>query len=79
MKVPRGKGIAGIVLESLTPMIVNDALTDTRIYREIDQTVGFNTLNLICVPMIAQGEIQGVIEAVNTIDRDFLMKEMLNF
>ena len=71
MKVPRGKGIAGIVLESLTPMIVNDALTDTRIYREIDQTVGFNTLNLICVPMIAQGEIQGVIEAVNTIDRDF--------
>ncbi len=71
MKVPRGKGIAGIVLESLTSMIVNDALTDTRIYREIDQTVGFNTLNLICVPMIAQGEIQGVIEAVNTIDRDF--------
>ncbi len=69
LKVPRGKGIAGYVLETLEPVIVNDAENDSRIYRSIDEEVGFKTKNLICVPMIAQGEIQGVLEAVNSIDR----------
>lgn len=69
MKVPKGKGIAGLVLETLQPMIVNDAENDSRIYRQIDRSVGFTTRNLVCVPMIAQGEVQGVVEAVNTVDR----------
>jgi sigma-B regulation protein RsbU (phosphoserine phosphatase) len=30
LKVPRGKGIAGIVLESLKPEIVNDATNDSQ-------------------------------------------------
>lgn len=69
LKVPRGKGIAGYVLETLESIIVNDAKNDPRIYRNIDEKAGFQTKNLICVPMIAQGEIQGVLEAVNSIDR----------
>ncbi|MCE9500612.1 MAG: SpoIIE family protein phosphatase, partial [Leptospira sp.] len=68
---PRGKGIAGLVLETLETVIVNDAENDSRIYRNIDETSGFKTRNLICVPMIAQGEIQGVLEAVNANGRDF--------
>ncbi|EMN74802.1 GAF domain protein [Leptospira interrogans str. UI 09600] len=56
LKVPRGKGIAGMVLETLEPVIVNDAANDPRIYRNIDETVGFVTNNLICVPMSTQGE-----------------------
>ena len=69
LKVPKGKGIAGLVLETLEPIIANDAESDPRIYREIDRSVGFVTRNLICVPMIAQGDVQGVVEAVNTVDR----------
>ncbi|MDF3819633.1 SpoIIE family protein phosphatase [Leptospira sp. 96542] len=72
LTVPRGKGIAGMVLETLKPEIVNDAANDTRIFKDIDQTVGYVTRNLICVPMITQGEVQGVLEAVNSLDgRDF--------
>jgi signal transduction protein with GAF and PtsI domain len=52
LKVPKGKGIAGLVLETLEPIIANDAESDPRIYREIDRSVGFVTRNLICVPMI---------------------------
>jgi serine phosphatase RsbU (regulator of sigma subunit) len=70
LKVPKGKGIAGLVLETLKPIIVNDALNDSRVYRNIDQTVGYTTHNLVCVPMIAQGEVQGVIEAVNSLSAD---------
>ena len=66
LEVPRGKGIAGMVLETLKPEIVNDAVNDQRIYKSIDATTGFVTRNLACVAMIAQGEVQGVLEAVNT-------------
>ncbi len=77
MKVPRGKGIAGMVLETLRPEIVNDADKDQRIYKNIDDATGFRTRNLICVPMIANGEVQGVLEAVNSIDkRDFNEKDI---
>ncbi|TGK08873.1 GAF domain-containing protein [Leptospira fletcheri] len=77
LKVPRGKGIAGIVLSNLEPVISNDAANDPRIYRNIDQAVGFTTRNLICVPMKAQGEIQGVLEAVNSNERtDFTSKDI---
>ncbi|TGN19575.1 SpoIIE family protein phosphatase [Leptospira idonii] len=72
LTVPRGKGIAGMVLETLKPEIVNDAANDPRIFKDIDQTVGYVTRNLICVPMIAQDEVQGVLEAVNSVDgREF--------
>ncbi|AXX17521.1 MULTISPECIES: SpoIIE family protein phosphatase [Leptospira] len=77
LKVPRGKGIAGMVLETLEPVIVNDAKNDSRIYRNIDETVGFVTYNLICVPMSTQGEIQGVLEAVNSLERkEFTNKDI---
>ncbi len=77
LKVPRGKGIAGIVLESLKPEIVNDATNDIRIYKNIDDQAGFKTINLICVPMLANGEVQGVLEAVNSNDRrDFTEKDI---
>ncbi|MFB5651287.1 SpoIIE family protein phosphatase [Leptospira wolffii] len=77
LKVPRGKGIAGMVLESLEPVIVNDAANDPRIYRNIDDAVGFTTRNLICVPMKTQGEIQGVLEAVNSKERpEFTNKDI---
>ncbi|MCB1159062.1 MAG: GAF domain-containing protein, partial [Leptospiraceae bacterium] len=78
LRVPKGKGIAGTVLETLKPIIVNDANNDPRIYRVIDESIGFVTKNLVCVPMIAQGEIQGVLEAVNTLDREQFDDEDLN-
>ncbi len=68
LTVPRGKGIAGIVLETLKPEIVNDAANDNRIFKDIDKKVGYVTKNLLCVPMVAQNEVQGVLEAVNTLD-----------
>ena len=78
LRVPKGKGIAGLTLSTLEPIIANDAENDPRIYREIDKSVGFVTRNLICVPMIAQGEIQGVVEAVNTKERDSFEESDLN-
>ncbi|MCB1141791.1 MAG: SpoIIE family protein phosphatase [Leptospiraceae bacterium] len=72
LKVPRGKGIAGYVMESKTAEVVNSAQNDPRLFKNIDQTIGFQTRNVMANPMIAHNEFIGVIEVVNTLDeRDF--------
>jgi len=60
-----GHGIAGLVAESGKPMMVNDAQHDTRVAREVDLRTGFVTKSLIAVPVLVQGRIIGVLEAVN--------------
>ncbi|MCB1179012.1 MAG: SpoIIE family protein phosphatase, partial [Leptospiraceae bacterium] len=70
LEVPRGKGIAGYVMDTNETVIVNDAQSDPRLYKEIDSKIDFVTRNLICVPMHTQGNFIGVLEAVNTLDRD---------
>lgn len=76
LKVPKGKGIAGIVLETKKPILVNDAENDDRVYKTIDLEIGITTKNLICVPMITQGEVQGVLEAVNSKDGYFTEQDL---
>lgn len=71
-RLPKGQGIAGECARTREPIIVNDAQSDTRLLRSIDEVSGFVTKKLIAVPMEARGELIGVIEAVNTKDdRDF--------
>lgn len=69
-RVPKGKGIAGIVASSMEPIIVDDPHNDDRWYHTIDQKFQFNTKNILCVPMQVMGDFVGVLEVVNTIGRD---------
>ena len=69
MEVPIGVGIAGIVAQTEEPLIVNNAQEDPRVYKEADKKAHFTTRNIICVPLIANGRVIGVLEAINTIDR----------
>ncbi|MGV7929980.1 MAG: SpoIIE family protein phosphatase [Spirochaetota bacterium] len=81
-KVPRGVGIVGIVAESGKPLIVNNAQNDPRVFKGIDSKSSFITRNIICVPMTVQERNIGVLEAVNSIDReifDDLDVELLSY
>jgi len=69
-EVPIGVGIAGTVAQTGEPLLVNDAQNDPRLYREADKKTNMVTRNLICVPMIANERVIGVLEAMNTIDRE---------
>ncbi len=68
-RVPKGKGIAGIVATTMESIIVDDAHNDDRWYHTIDQKFQFNTRNLLCVPMQVKGDFVGVLEIVNSIGR----------
>jgi signal transduction histidine kinase len=69
--VPLGAGIAGSVALSGKSTIVNQAdLENSGIYRDIDKKSGFNTRNLLCVPLRVKERIIGVVEVVNRREKE---------
>jgi len=69
MRIPQGQGIAGISALEKRSIIVNNAQSDPRVYRQVDEVSQMTTRNILASPLIV-GEITiGVIEVINTIDR----------
>ncbi len=59
-------GIAGHVFTAGEGIIIDDAYSDPRFNRAIDQKTGFETKTVICAPVRTyKGEIIGVIQALN--------------
>jgi transcriptional regulator with GAF, ATPase, and Fis domain len=65
---PSDQGLAGSVLQSQQSEIVNDVSTDPRFYEKFDSESGFQTRNLIAVPLVAGEEQVGVLEVLNKAD-----------
>lgn len=65
LRVPVEKSIAGWIIINREPIIIHDTATDPRYYRQIAQATQFETRSLLGAPLIAKGEIIGVLEAVN--------------
>lgn len=60
------QGIAGLVAATGQPTLVEDAYTDTRFYRGVDDATGYRTRQILCVPIKnRRGEVQGVLELLN--------------
>ncbi|TGN08178.1 SpoIIE family protein phosphatase [Leptospira ilyithenensis] len=79
LKVPVGQGIAGTVAITKQPMIINDAQNDPRVFRDVDKASNFITRNILAAPLIAGDEVIGVIEAINTIDRNNFSQNDIDF
>ncbi len=71
-RLPKGHGIAGWVAEHRRPQLVQDVMDDPRFYPQVDETIGFRTRSLACVPLLDGQRVLGVIEIINKIsDREF--------
>lgn len=80
-KVKFGEGIAGWVAEKGKSLIVDDAAKDTRWNKNLDSATKYKTKSLICVPLILEKEIMGVMEVINKKDEECFDKndeEILN-
>jgi diguanylate cyclase (GGDEF)-like protein len=60
-----GEGVAGKVVETGQPMIVDDALKCPYFNPEIDRLTEFKTKNILAVPLKARGRIIGAFEILN--------------
>ena len=66
-----GQGIAGYVAARGKSIIVNDTEKSPHFFPIIDEVSGFKTRSALCVPMISQGKVIGVIEVMNKINGEF--------
>ena len=64
-RLPPGRGIAGWVAANRQAQVVHDVHTDPRFYPDVDETFGFETHTLACVPLLDGSRVLGVIEALN--------------
>ena len=66
--VPRGRGIAGWVLEHSQALLVPDAYADERFFPDIDRKTGYRTRSILCVPLVRKGGVIGVLQVLNPLD-----------
>jgi GAF domain-containing protein len=65
MRVPADQGIAGWVLKSGKPAVVNNVKTDKRFYAKIDFGSGFKTKSILALPLNIRNRAIGVVEIIN--------------
>lgn len=78
IKLKPGEGVAGWVATHEKPVLINDTRNDFRTSSRIDQMSGFETRNLICVPLMTKGKLIGVLEVMNKSEnQDFTEEDLL--
>lgn len=65
IRFPADKGVAGKVIKTGEPVIVNDTSSDPDFYSMVDNQLGYQTLNILDVPLRSHDRIIGVLCAIN--------------
>jgi GAF domain-containing protein len=65
--IPMGQGIVGFVAESRRPLVVANVNENRMHLKAIQDAVGFETRNLIALPIVVRGKIYGVLELLNRV------------
>ncbi|MBW2610094.1 MAG: GAF domain-containing protein [Deltaproteobacteria bacterium] len=65
IRLKMGEGIAGRVVQTGQPMVVQDVLQEKRFSDRFDKIIGFKTRSMICVPLILRGNPIGAIQILN--------------
>jgi class 3 adenylate cyclase/GAF domain-containing protein len=60
-----GQGIAGHVAARGEALVINDISKSRQFSPAVDRMTGFQTHSALCVPMISQGKVLGVLEVLN--------------
>jgi PAS domain S-box-containing protein len=77
LKVPVGQGIAGWVAREGKGLVAPDVQTDPRFYPDVDRITGYETQSIACAPILSNGKVIGVIEAINPQQGGFESDDLL--
>jgi transcriptional regulator with GAF, ATPase, and Fis domain len=77
-KLAAGKGIVGWVAKTGKPVLIPDVTVDSRFDKTFDETTGFVTRSMICVPLKIRNEVIGVIQVLNHEDGQPFNEDNLN-
>jgi len=66
IRIPLNTGIAGTVAGTGSPIRIRDAYSDPRFNPDVDRRTGYQTRNILCVPMRnPRGQVIGVFQVLN--------------
>ena len=68
LSLAAGEGIAGMVVQKGKTTVVKDCQKDERWAGRFDETTGFVTRSMVCVPLINKYEVIGCIQIINKKD-----------
>jgi GAF domain-containing protein len=76
-RIPSSTGIAGWVLSSLTPLVLEDVQNDPRFARDVAEGTGFVPSGLMAVPLLHEERALGVLQVLDRPQRArFSLQEM---
>jgi GAF domain-containing protein len=76
-RFPSSTGVAGFVLVSRQPLVIEDVLSDPRFSRETAESTGFVPKGLMAVPLLHDERVLGVLEVLDRpSDTRFTLAEM---
>ena len=76
-RFPSSTGLAGFVLVSRQPLVIEDVLEDPRFSRETAESTGFVPKGLMAVPLLHEERALGVLEVLDRpSDAHFTLQEM---
>jgi adenylate cyclase len=70
LTVKLGQGITGHVAQTGQPICIADAYKDPRFDPTFDSQTGYKTRSILAVPIVLNGEIGGVLEVINKLNRE---------
>ncbi|HET7745253.1 MAG TPA: GAF domain-containing protein [Gaiellaceae bacterium] len=77
MRFPAGKGIAGWVLATRTPLVLEDVRTDPRFAGDVAEDTGYVPSGLMAAPLLHDEAALGVLEVLDRPERSlFSLQEM---
>jgi Nif-specific regulatory protein len=74
-RIKPGQGIAGYVAENGHPLLIPDVSRDPRWYKEISESIRFETRSIACVPLKLDGHVIGVVQIIDKKDGSSLTVE----
>ena len=77
MRIPSSTGIAGWVLSSRTPLVIEDLENDPRHARDVAEKTGYVPKGLMAVPLLDEERVLGVLQVLDRPQRSrFSLQEM---
>ena len=64
-RMPATEGIAGWALQHREAVVLDDPSSDSRFYSDVGAAIGFETDNLVALPLLVKDRAIGVVEVIN--------------
>lgn len=65
IRIRTGIGIVGACIERGGSVVVNDVASDPRFFSGVDDSRGYHTQSIACVPLVAEGKVIGALQLLN--------------